>query len=382
MMAPNLIHAQSFLTALDEESEVFSFQTFDDSPGKDKTLIKLFHGSLEEHAGKLVSLNERGAGVFVTVNPTNGQGRTKADITRIRALFVDLDGAPLEPLLQATTRPHITVETSPGRFHAYWRVNDCDLVQCEPALKQLISRYKADPACSDMSRVLRLPGFFHRKAKPYLVSVIDNQPGEYQIADFGLTFTSYLQKSTEESEVISGSSVSSVGDGFIPESAGQRNRCLFNLARYLKGTNPDASKAQLRVIVGDWHQKALPIIGTAEFSASWGDFQRAWEGVQQPYGSVLNRILGEMMTENLPASMAGLGYGDKTILLCRICRQLQRNAGDEPFFISARSAGELIGLHFTDASKVLYGLVADDVLTLVKRGAGNQASRYRYVWPD
>lgn len=119
-MTPNLNQAQSFLTALDEDSDEFCFQTFDDGKPGNKKLTRRLFGSLEQHKDTLSKLNEQGAGIFVTVNQTNGKGRTKADITRIRALFVDLDGAPLEPLQKAATPPHITVESSPGRFHAYW----------------------------------------------------------------------------------------------------------------------------------------------------------------------------------------------------------------------------------------------------------------------
>lgn len=199
----------------------------------------------------------------------------------------------------------------------------------------------------------------------------------------------YLQKTQmtqQSSSVSSGSSVSSVGEAItrhLPESIGERNRRLFDLARHLKGLMPDASKAELREIVTEWHRRALPTIGTASFVESWGDFQRGWDVCHTPYGSVLNRILGEIdMTEKTPESLVSLGYDDKALLLCRICKQLQANAGEGPFFISARQAGELIGIHFTDASKVLYALVADDVLELVKRGAGRVASRYRYIWPD
>lgn len=378
-MAPNLQLAQSFLTALDEDSDAWSFQTFDDGPKKNKNLNRQFHGSLEHHAADLVTLNDRGAGIFVTINETNGKGRKKADITRIRALFVDLDGSPLGPVQNAANEPHIVVESSPGRYHAYWRVNDCGIDQCEPALKQLIQKFDADKSCCDRSRVLRLPGFYHRKSDPYLVHVLDQAPGQCSLADLGID----LQKEQKKQQSSSVSSVSSVGDGFLPESPGQRNRRLFEFARYLKGTHPDATKAELREIVGQWHQRALPHIGTSDFSESWGDFQRAWDSVHTPYGSVLNRLLGEIdMTEHLPQGLTELGYGEKALLLCRICKQLQRNAGEDPFFISSRQAGDLVGLHFTDASKVLYALVADDVLELVKRGAGTQASRYRYIWPD
>lgn len=380
-MRPNLIQAQSFLTALDEDSDEFCFQTFDDTEQKRKAMTRKFFGSLEQHKDTLSNLNDQGAGIFVTVNQTNGKGRKKADITRIRALFVDLDGAPLEPLQTAATPPHITVETSPGRFHAYWRVADCGLEQCEPLLKQLIARFKADASCSDRSRVLRLPGFVHRKKSPYLVHVIDSIPGEYSIKDLSLPVDTDLQKRQMTQQSSSVSSVSSVGSAFIPEAIGQRNKRLFELARHLKGTRPDATKEELREIIREWHRQALPYIGTSDFSESWGDFIRAWESVKFPYGSVLNRLLGEMdMNDELPESLALFGYGEKTILLCRICKQLQKNAGDDPFFISSRQAAELIDMHYTDAANALWALRADGILDLVKKGAGKQASRYRYIW--
>ncbi|MCC4117641.1 hypothetical protein LLG90_19970 [Aromatoleum toluclasticum] len=87
-MSPNPRLAQSFLTALDEDSDAWSFQTFDDSKAGEKRLTRLFHGSLDRYADDLATLNEQGAGVFVTVNETDGKGRTKANIRRIRALYV------------------------------------------------------------------------------------------------------------------------------------------------------------------------------------------------------------------------------------------------------------------------------------------------------
>lgn len=376
----NLNLAHSFLTALDEDSDAWCFQTFDDRTDKDRRLTRQFHGSLEDHADELRQLNEQGAGVFVTVNETNGRGRTKADIKRIRALFVDLDGSPLQPVLQAPVRPHIVTQTSRGRFHAYWRVRDCGLDQAEPALKQLIERYQADPACSDLSRVLRLPGFYHRKHDPILTTIFESSPGECSITDLGID----LQKRQRKQQ---SSSVSSVGDAvvldYLPEQVGQRNRRLFELARYLKGTRPHATREELRAVIDYWHQQALPNIGTTDFTESWGDFQRAWDSVRMPYGSIMDRIIEEIdMTEPAPESLQKLGYGDKALLLCRICKQLQRNAGENPFFVSARQAGKLVGLHYSDASKVLYAMVGDNVLALVKKGAGNQASRYRYAWHE
>jgi TPP-dependent trihydroxycyclohexane-1,2-dione (THcHDO) dehydratase len=59
---------------------------------------------------------------------------------------------------------------------------------------------------------------------------------------------------------------------------------------------------------------------------------------------------------------------------------LQKHEGDKPFFISARVAGDLAGVHYTDASKMLAAFVTDGVLELVKKGAGKVASRYRFIW--
>ncbi len=351
---------------------------------RDRRLIKKLRGSLDSHAASLTELNEQGAGIFVTVNKTAGIGRKKPDITQVRALFVDLDGAPLGPVLSAPVAPHIVTQTSPGRFHAYWRVSDCPVDQCESALKQLIGRYDGDKKCSDRSRVLRLPGFYHRKKDPYLVNIYESNPGECRVADLGIEL--YLQKSRKNQQSSSESSVPSVGDviaRYLPEQTGQRNRKLFELARHIKGIMPNATDNELREIVAHWHKLALPVIGTVEFGVTWGDFRRGLAAVKTPFGSVLNRILEEIdVNEKTPASLLLLDYGPNGYRLARICKQLQRNAGEDPFFLSARQAGVLIECHFRDASKHLYGLVADGVLKLEKRGAGKKASRYFYVWPE
>ena len=191
-----------------------------------------------------------------------------------------------------------------------------------------------------------------------------------------------LQKRLKQSSV---SSVSSVGiyipPGTLPTQEGQRNRCLFELARYVKGVNPQASHEELRDLVARWHELALPAISTKEFTATWGDFITGWEKVRQPYGAIMQNIIdGIDSTKPLPTGIAALGYGPHGNRLVRVCLALQAHEGDAPFFISARQAGEVLGVHFTDASKMLAALVFDGVLTLVSKGAGKVASRYRYAW--
>lgn len=163
-LQPDLDQARLFLKIFARDEPV-TFQTFDDSENKRPWLAKVLHGTLDDHAQELTRLNNEGAGIFFTVNRTNGQGRKGENIVSVRALFVDLDGAPLAPVKDAPVKPHIVVESSPGRYHAYWKVSDCPLENFPSIQKALAAKFNGDASVHDLSRVMRLPGFFHRKAE-------------------------------------------------------------------------------------------------------------------------------------------------------------------------------------------------------------------------
>ena len=101
--------------------------------------------------------------MFVTINATTGGRRKAVDVERVRAVFADLDGAPLDPVLACDLEPHIVVESSPGRFHAYWIVEGLPLDQFTPVQKAIAARFGSDPIVHDLPRVMRLPGFWHQK---------------------------------------------------------------------------------------------------------------------------------------------------------------------------------------------------------------------------
>ena len=168
----------------------------------------------------------------------------------------------------------------------------------------------------------------------------------------------------------------------IPSDQGQRNRCLFALARYLKGKRPNATRAELRTIVAHWHARVLPIVGTKDLSVTLTDFFHGWEKVRLPHGAIMQSVLETVDPQSpLPDGVVALGYGGTGNQLVRVCAALQAHQGNEPFFVSARQAGEILGVHFTDAAKMLSALVGDGVLKLVSKGSGNLASRYRFCWP-
>jgi hypothetical protein len=159
--------AQSFLDAIG--ADTFTFQTFDDnSANRDRSLARVLHGTIQQLFPTLENLNRRGAGVFVTINRTDGRGRQRHNIIGIRAVFVDLDGSSLAPVMRWALPPHIVVESSPGRYHAYWLVDRTVMpIDFGGLQKRLAKLFDGDPAVHDLPRVLRLPGFLHRKKKPF-----------------------------------------------------------------------------------------------------------------------------------------------------------------------------------------------------------------------
>ena len=146
-----------------------TFQTFCDIKGSSDSnpLARVLHGTVDQHWEELGRLNDAGAGVFVTVNETDGKGRKAANIVRPRAYFADFDLNPGEMSFGEASQilePTFSVQSSPGKTQAYWRLTGTvPLDVWERTQKAIIARLRTDPACKDSSRVLRLPGTFHRK---------------------------------------------------------------------------------------------------------------------------------------------------------------------------------------------------------------------------
>ena len=167
---PDLSQTRKFLQAVIGTSDQICFQTFRSRPGQNIE-PKWRFGTLRDCAEWLTRDNRRGAGVYFVVNYCDGAGRSASNVTRVRALFVDLDGSPVEPLIDNELQPHVIIESSPGRYQAFWRCKNVGLGEFTPVQKALIARFRADPACKDLGRVMRLPGFWHLKKEPFLCRI-------------------------------------------------------------------------------------------------------------------------------------------------------------------------------------------------------------------
>lgn len=162
--AIDLSAAHAFCDALAGRDSVLTFQTFAESQTTSmRPLVR--HGTLRQHEDLLTNANSSGAGVFVTVNATDGRGRKAGNVTRVRAVFADFDGAPLPETFPI--RPHALIESSPARWHAYWFCDGLPVSQFAAVQRSIAHAFGSDPVVCDLPRVMRLPGFFHQKGEPF-----------------------------------------------------------------------------------------------------------------------------------------------------------------------------------------------------------------------
>lgn len=201
----------------------FTFQTFDDKGGN-RDLARIFHGTLEQHSESLKALNARGAGVYFAVNETDLKGRAAANITKIRAVFVDLDTVDANRTFDYALAPSHIVESSPGKHHCYWFLADeLPLNQFTAIQKKLASMLGGDLKVCDLPRVLRVPGFHHMKGAPFLVREIGGNAQKYTVSKI--------------LEFVGGAELpepSKVPESTTDFTEGSRNDSLFHYCRRLR----------------------------------------------------------------------------------------------------------------------------------------------------
>ncbi|OLV17489.1 DNA-primase RepB domain-containing protein [Deinococcus marmoris] len=164
-----------------------TFQTFDDRPDKDARLSRVLHDPAE-----LATLNRQGAGIFVMVNEGDGTGRKNGNVTRIRVHCADFDGQPLPD--HWTLNPSLLIESSPGKFHAYWILEDGDSPPLDSmafnaqqeALARAVGSCPDD--CKGLARVMRLPGFMHRKGEPFMTRILSSTGERFTLAQIGAAY--------------------------------------------------------------------------------------------------------------------------------------------------------------------------------------------------
>lgn len=141
--------------------------------------------------------------VYISMNALreDARGRTKADVQAIRHIYLDFDQDGDEAVSRLIRRedmplPNYRVNTSPGKWQAVWRAGGFVPEQAEALQKWLARDTGADPAATDATRVLRLPGFYnHKYSEPHLVLVDHIVDRVYIPKDFPETSGQYHEPS-------------------------------------------------------------------------------------------------------------------------------------------------------------------------------------------
>jgi hypothetical protein len=163
----------------------------------------------------------------------------------------------------------------------------------------------------------------------------------------------------------------------VPEAEGQRNGRLFELARHLKADNPEAEFAQVREVAKAWHAMFVDIIGTKSLLATIDTLWQAYQKVKHPKGALMIEALQAADSLVIPPLVDRLGYSEQERALLRVCIALATHHAPEPFFLSARTAGGVVKMDYSDAAKALRVMALDGLLEVVHKGSGRTASRYR-----
>jgi len=142
----------------------------------------------------LASQNAGGSDVFIGMNPIKdgAYARTKDNIKDIRHVYLDLDRKGDEALAAIRNSPEVpapnfVLDTSPGKHQVVSKVSGLNQDEAESLLRGLANQFGADPAATDSTRVLRLPGFANRKlSEEFIVQARQETDAVYTLRDFAI----------------------------------------------------------------------------------------------------------------------------------------------------------------------------------------------------
>jgi hypothetical protein len=138
--------------------------------------------------------NANGSDIYIGMNPLkkDASTRTKEEIESIRHVYLDLDhGGPeaLESIENSSIvpKPNYVLNSSPEKHQVVWKVEGMNLEEAEDLLHGMAREFGGDPAATDATRVLRLPGFANKKYETnFYVEARRESTETYHLRDFKL----------------------------------------------------------------------------------------------------------------------------------------------------------------------------------------------------
>jgi len=159
------------------------------------------------------------------------------------------------------------------------------------------------------------------------------------------------------------------------------NEAVFRLCQGLKGVAQDGtSAADMEPYFRLWIKTYRQDLPDDDFTL-WLQFTELWDGgkIKFPKRDTFNTALarasdpqGELRPElgNMPDEIKRLGA---------VCYELQKLAGDRPFFISGGQAGQIMGKSEDTGRLALKYLARKKIIELKQRGHSGRATEYQYI---
>lgn len=121
---------------------------------------------------------------YFCVNLTDSKkARQEIHVSASKVVQADLDDK-CEPSA-LLVRPTWLVATSPGKYQAFWVLEDYQKPELVKHVNQRIAAHHGLDACTDYVRLMRLPGTVNHKYpdKP-VVEVVEHRPAKFRLSDF------------------------------------------------------------------------------------------------------------------------------------------------------------------------------------------------------
>lgn len=154
-----------------------SLQTFDDSKIWNQSLARIFENK-EDNYTLLDQLEKDGAGIFFSVNSMKKWKRDQESVIWINVWITEIDWMDKKDQLRlvelSPIKPSMIIE-SKNSLHLYWFAKDWTEEKRNYICNWLRNFFDGDPAVVDISRVLRLPWYYHQKNKSdkFLIEVLE-----------------------------------------------------------------------------------------------------------------------------------------------------------------------------------------------------------------
>jgi hypothetical protein len=387
ILRPDIAQAGRFLSLLDPYADIrslldggpdgFTFQTFDDDKArKSVELAKVFHGTLPDHYKQLVAYNASRAGIFVTINETDQKGRKNANITRVRATWID-DDEPDREDIPTPLEPHIVCETSPGKVQKLFLVKGMSFDQHRQVQEVLIAKYGSDKGVKDLARVLRIPGFYHNKGEPFMVRIIHESGREPYTAEEMLDAFPYdviedvIGAVRPKTQVVDRAELDEIEPGYSPLSSSEPLPDIdaSNARDYLpeagSQTYPEwrdigmilhhqfRGSEEGLIIFDEWSQGAREYKGIDDVIHYWNSFGKRGEGPELTFKTLIKEKKKELALQKKDVAVGNAVRGKRIIEDCVDYMLLVQDVAPKVFRLADKNV--ILENDFCTAIRLRYG---------------------------